>query len=149
MMKNLITVLLIIMFSSCNETATNDEQQITDSIVTIDTISVKVGADTDVHGCKSSAGFQWSILKNDCIQIFETAVKLQSQHSDSVSAAFILFNEDKSKAELFVSGESTSLILIKQGEEGAHYWQNGPWKLFPWKGYVLKKGDKVLYVVDL
>ena len=39
--------------------------------------------------------------------------------------------------------------LIRQGEEGNWSWQGGGYQLFPWKGYVLKSGDHVLYHGDL
>ncbi|MEY2829228.1 MAG: hypothetical protein RIQ33_1086, partial [Bacteroidota bacterium] len=35
-----------------------------------------VGNDADKHGCKPSAGYTWSVLKNDCIRIWETGIQL-------------------------------------------------------------------------
>lgn len=35
-----------------------------------------VGNDADEHGCKASAGYRWSVLRNECIRIFEAGVRL-------------------------------------------------------------------------
>jgi hypothetical protein len=63
-------------------------------------------------------------------------------------SAFVLFNADQSQAELTLP-EGEPIRLIRQGEEGNWSWQGGGYQLFPWKGYVLKSGDHVLYHGDL
>ena len=35
-----------------------------------------VGGDSDEHGCKGSAGYSWSIVKNECIRLFESGIRL-------------------------------------------------------------------------
>ncbi|WP_429234462.1 hypothetical protein [Aeromonas salmonicida] len=106
-----------------------------------------VGNDQDIHGCRASAGYQWSALTNQCVRLFEQAVRLQSLESDETGSAFVLFNADQSKAELTLpNGEQT--LLTRQGDEGNWSWQGGAYQLFPWKGYVLKSGEQALFHGD-
>ena len=56
-------------------------------------------------------------------------------------------NADQSKAELTLpSGEL--IPHDRQGEEGNWSWQGGAYQLFPWKGYVLKSGERALFHGD-
>ena len=102
------------------------------------------GSDRDSHGCIGSAGYQWSPLTNQCVRLFEQGVRLNPTDTSQTSSAFVLFNADQTQAELHLpSGEL--LALTRQGAEDNWSWQGGDYILFPWKGYVLKSGDKVLY----
>lgn len=106
-----------------------------------------VGNDQDAHGCRASAGYQWSALTNQCVRLFEQAVRLQSLKASETGSAFVLFNADQSQAELTLpSGEQ--IRLVREGEEGNHSWQGGAYQLFPWKGYVLKSGEQPLFHGD-
>ncbi|WP_139710263.1 hypothetical protein [Aeromonas allosaccharophila] len=103
-----------------------------------------VGNDQDIHGCRASAGYQWSALTNQCVRLFEQAVRLNPTDSAQTNSAFVLFNADQSQAELTLpTGEQHQ--LVRQGVEGNWSWQGSGYTLFIWKGYVLKSGDKVLY----
>jgi len=106
-----------------------------------------IGADRDEHGCIRSAGYRWSIVKNECVRIFEVGVRLFPQDTslDQSTSAFVLFNADQTRAELFLPRQEASILMERKGQEGAHSWESGDYKLFPWKGYVLKEGDKTLY----
>lgn len=106
-----------------------------------------VGNDQDVHGCRASAGYQWSALTNQCVRLFEQAVRLQSLEASETGSAFVLFNGDQSQAELTLP-DGEQVRLKRQGEEGNHSWQGGRYQLFPWKGYVLKSGDEALFHGD-
>jgi outer membrane biogenesis lipoprotein LolB len=106
-----------------------------------------VGNDQDIHGCRASAGYQWSALTNQCVRLFEQAVRLQSLEANETGSAFVLFNADQSQAELTLpSGEQTR--LTRQGDEGNWSWQGGAYQLFPWKGYLLKSGEQALFHGD-
>ncbi|MFM5341195.1 hypothetical protein ACEUA8_10695 [Aeromonas veronii] len=103
-----------------------------------------VGSDRDSHGCIGSAGYQWSALTGKCVRLFEQGIRLNPTDASQTSSAFVLFNTDQSKAELTLpTGEQHQ--LARQGMEGNWSWQGCGYTLFPWKGYVLKSGDKVLY----
>ena len=107
-----------------------------------------VGNDQDVHGCRASAGYQWSALPRQCVRLFEQGIRLNPLDAGQTGSAFVLFNADQSQAELTLpSGEQH--LLTRQGAEGNWSWQGSGYTLFPWKGYVLKSGDHVLYHGDL
>ena len=106
-----------------------------------------VGADRDEHGCIGSAGYQWSALAGQCVRLFEQGIRLNPTDAGQTVSAFVLFNADQSKAELTLpSGEL--IPLDRQGEEGNWSWQGGAYQLFPWKGYVLKSGERALFHGD-
>lgn len=113
-----------------------------------------VGADVDEHGCKGSAGYQWSVLKNECIRIFEAGIRLDPQDAslDTTLSAFIVFKseDDDAKAEVYMPGQKGSLVFEKQpqspeGDPGT--WKGGEMTINYWKGmYTLEdKNKKVLY----
>ncbi len=79
--------------------------------------SIVVGGDKDNHGCIGSAGYTWSNLKNKCIRTWEQGEKLIDVDPKSTSAAYIIFSDDKSKAELFAPNKKSSMILIREGDQ--------------------------------
>ncbi|WP_276380656.1 hypothetical protein [Flavobacterium sp. H4147] len=101
-----------------------------------------VGADSDSHGCKASAGYSWSILKKECIRVFKgTKLSHYDNGKSYTTASYVIF--DGNKAELFLDIQKESIILERKSEGDS--WVNGDWQLIPWKGYVLKKGKDILY----
>jgi len=112
--------------------------------VTTDETKV-VGADADAHGCKASAGFTWSELKQNCIRIFEDGVQMTAVDSslDQSLAAYVVFNADSSKGELFIPNENNGFLLAKTG---AQTWTDSTYLLaVSTKHLVLKKGATSLY----
>ena len=109
----------------------------TDSSVSV------VGGDSDEHGCKASAGYTWSLLKKECIRIFENSTKLSHAEDGKTytTVAYVIFDGDK--AELFLYTQKESIILERKSEGDS--WVKDDLQLIPWKGYVLKKGEKILY----
>ena len=61
-------------------------------------------------------------------------------------SAYVLFNEDASKAEVFLPKDTASIILTRAAE--GKPWILNDWQLVPWKGYVLKKGVIVMFSGD-
>lgn len=103
-----------------------------------------VGGDSDTHGCKGSAGYTWSIVKNECVRLFEVGTKLSHAEGDGKTystVAYVIFEGDK--AELFLDTQKESIILERKSEGDS--WVKEDLKLIPWKGYVLKKGEKIIY----
>lgn len=104
-----------------------------------------VGADADAHGCKGSAGYTWSELKQNCIRVFEEGVKMTAADAtlDQTTAAFAVFNADSSKVELFIPSASNGIILSKT--------ETGKWAdsvfVFSAKGqqFEVQKGKSLLY----
>jgi len=79
-----------------------------------------VGGDRDEHGCIGSAGYTWSALRGECIQVFEVGTRLNPvdvEQEEAVISAFIVSKEgDNSQVELFITGEDQNLILKKEAD---------------------------------
>ena len=80
------------------------------------------GNDRDCHGCIGSAGYQWSELLQECIQPFEKGIELLpvgSGNDGSESggtakiAAYLVFNADRSKVEVYMHELEGQPILQK------------------------------------
>lgn len=107
------------------------------------TFQEKVGGDEDEHGCISSAGYTWSNLREDCVQLFEVAYRLNPvsdpTNDDATDAAiisaFVLFNDNESELELFLP-EIQSGIIIAKNKEGKYQKDN----------YLFDKEHFVLYI---
>lgn len=128
----LFTLLLAVM--ACSPTGSSDPPRLP-------------GADSDEHGCKASAGYRWSPLLGECVRIWERGVRLDPQDSslDQTMAAYVLFDTVQSKAELHLPGVGQPIQMARSGEEGAHRWEADSLSLYPWKGFVLRVRDRVLY----
>ena len=79
-----------------------------------------VGGDRDEHGCIGSAGYSWSALRGECIQVFEVGTRLNPmdvEQEEAVISAFIVSKEgNNSQVELFITGEDQNLILKKEAD---------------------------------
>lgn len=102
-----------------------------------------VGADADEYGCKASAGYTWSILKKECVRLFEAGTKLDHAEDGKTytTVSYVIF--DGNKAELFLDTQKGSIILERKSEGDS--WNKDDYQLIPWKGYVLKKAGKIIY----
>ena len=141
----------ILSLSACTEAPKKEAQQATKT----DTITVAdapiAGGDSDEHGCKASAGYTWSVVKNNCIRVFESGIRLNAKAADldKTLSAFVVFKSetDESQAELFMPSEKKSILLAQDKKNGAGKWTNDAYILTQWKGmYTLEDSHKkVLY----
>jgi len=96
-----------------------------------------VGNDVDTHGCKGSAGYQWSQVKHNCIRLFEEGIRLNLQPdtaSQSISAFVVFKNQDvQDTAEVFLPNDDSQL-LVQDKTSGAGKWTNTKYQLTQWKG---------------
>lgn len=141
-LKKIVLLLVIISFSCAKKAEIK-----TDSKVKLDISkeSEMVGNDADEHGCKPSTGYQWSVLKNECVKVFSIGIRLNhavSQEKSYESSAFVIFDEGK-KAELFLDNGEKPFILERKSADKT--WINGDWELSIDKDYILKKKGKILY----
>ncbi|SHL24186.1 hypothetical protein [Flavobacterium chilense] len=102
-----------------------------------------VGGDSDVHGCKASAGYTWSALKKECVRLFEIGTKLSHAEDGKTysTVAYVIF--EGNKAELFLDTQKEPILLERKSEGDS--WTKDDYQLIPWKGYVLKKAGKIIY----
>jgi hypothetical protein len=108
---------------------------------------VLAGADKDAHGCKASAGYTYSVVKNDCVRLFEEKVQLKELHPKGsyTTNATVIFSKDNTKAEVFMASSKTSMILIRSGKTDHYIWQKGSLSLSKERGYVLKQSGKAIF----
>ncbi len=125
------------------------KELITKATIITDTVKPPLtGADRDMHGCIGSAGYTWSIIKKECIRLFEMGIRLNpaAAVANKTSSAFIIFDKYKLKAELFEPGHMASSIILENRKKNSQVWFNKVWNLAKTaKGLVLKKGGVVLY----
>ena len=146
MFKNSLLFALCLLFASCAE----NKPKPTETVKTEKLPEVPmVGGDSDAHGCKASAGYTWSVVKNECIRIFESGVRLDAKAKDldKSLSAFIVFKSDEAndKAELYLPNEKASILLVQDKKNGAGKWENAAYVLTQWKGmYSLEDKKKVL-----
>ena len=106
---------------------------------------VIVGSDADSHGCTASAGYTWSVVKNNCIRLWEVGIQLNPINNKKpyTSVATVIINDDKTTVELFIIGETGSILLDKNAEQGfagnrySLTQENNRW--------LLKKDNKAIY----
>ncbi len=134
---------------------TNCQQKQTENTTTTDSLNKTeiVGNDIDKHGCKGSAGYVWSVVKNDCIKTFEAGVRLDATDTtlnQTLSAFAVFANDDKEnefEIEIFLPSLKDSTLILKPiKDDGAGTWSNGTYTLSQWKGmYTLEEGKKTIY----
>ncbi|MCV9926977.1 hypothetical protein OIU83_04910 [Flavobacterium sp. LS1R49] len=142
-MKKVFLFSIIIGLSfSCGKKVSQENQTTTKEEVKPEHI---VGGDSDAHGCKGSAGYTWSSLKKECVRIFEVGTKLEHAEDGKTysTVAYVIFEKDGNKAELFLDTQKEPIILERKTE--GEPWIKGDLELIPWKGYVLKKAGKIIY----
>lgn len=147
----LFTFSLVLCISACTETPKKEAAQTaTTEMVTVVEPPI-VGGDSDEHGCKASAGYTWSVVKNECIRVFEADIRLDAKAADldKTTSAFIVFKSetDQAQAELYLPSEKKSVLLAQDKNNGAGKWTNETYVLTQWKGmYTLEDSHKkVLY----
>lgn len=115
-MKKILVVAMVLSLVACG----NKQTQNDDTAGQTDTVSQMVGNDSDEHGCKASAGETWSELLQTCVQLFDTGKRLnpiETPKDEAVISAFVLFDTECSKAEVFIPGEEGSAILPLVGND--------------------------------
>ncbi|PKF76202.1 hypothetical protein CW752_00295 [Chryseobacterium sp. PMSZPI] len=106
------------------------------------------GADSDKHGCKGSAGFTFSVVKNDCVRLFDEKIQLKEVASKKsyTSGAAVILSTDESKAEVFLPSSTGSIVLSKSPSKNANIYKKGQYTLTRDKdAYTLKKSNKVIF----
>ncbi|MFA7650760.1 MAG: hypothetical protein WCY06_10575 [Flavobacteriaceae bacterium] len=123
-----LALLSIVFFAltACNNPKSNVSENTEEQ--TTEQANTTVGGEKDEHGCLTSAGETWSQLKQNCIQIFNVGQRLnpvETKDGEAVISAFILFNDDKSEAELFLPNTQSNTILKTSNKE---IYENGEYK---------------------
>ncbi|WP_373101043.1 MULTISPECIES: hypothetical protein [Pasteurellaceae] len=97
-----------------------------------------VGADKDAHDCIGSAGYSWSILKQECVQPFSVADIRLTDPDNATLAVYVILSADKSQAELFAADLPPGTRL--QAVKGGYLSDDGNIRLLKTRqGWTLKK----------
>lgn len=146
-MKKTITLLFVLLLvCSCKYI---DQTEDTDETKQVATATDSVVNDKDENGCLASAGYVWSKVNKECVKGF-SGIQLnpidKPDNEDETLSAYVLFNEDATKAEVFLPKDTTSIVLSRAAE--GKPWILNDWQLIPDKGYVLKKGAESKFSGD-
>jgi hypothetical protein len=108
---------------------------------------VIVGNDRAKHGCIGSAGYTYSTIKNNCIQVFAQKIKLKEVDSSKTSTfmAAVIFSTDYKKAEVFLKGYKEGQLLTRTGKKGNYIWKKDDLELSYKKVFKLTKAKKLIY----
>lgn len=105
-----------------------------------------VGGNKDASGCSVSSGATWSVLKNACIRVFSSgsiALLPVNKTGSATFAAYALFNDDKTKVEVFVPQKAST--ILEQTADNKNIWATGEWSLENGGSYILKKNGVPQY----
>lgn len=142
--KSLLILAFVGCFAACTGTEKGNRDTAKDSLAMQkpDTLTTHMtGNDADEHGCRGSAGMQWSTLKQECIRSFELASQdpnaVEMLSTDKTQIAVALFASDKSKAEVFYAGgtklldKKSETSYVFDSESGGIFLKkiNGKWEL--------------------
>lgn len=87
-----------------------------------------IGGAKDKYGCLTAAGYTWSKIKEECIRPWEgtIAMNVTDTSTNFETAAFVLLDTAKQKAELFLKEEDESILL---DHVNSHLYANEHYKL--------------------
>ena len=121
--KTLLIFSLIMTITSCSWFDFNKEEENKPQDSTF------VGADKDEHGCLGSAGYTWSKICNECVRVF-TGIQLNpvqvNNNEDATLCAYIIFNEKRTQAEIFLPEVENSVVL---NEVSKNSWKSSKYHL--------------------
>ena len=122
MKKVFITVISMLALAACNNNAKQQDTAAADSTAQAQEAPA-IGGDRDEHGCIPSAGQSWSQLRQECVQVFEVGTRLnpvEKKEGEAVISAFVLFNDDRSKAEIFLPNSDVESIILDKAADGTY-----------------------------
>jgi hypothetical protein len=90
-------------------------------------------------------GKAYSELKQTCLELATIKTKLNPLKNGAKTdedSAFVLFNSDNSKAEIFLP-KSKKGIVLEKSKQGNWFFEN--YTLISWKGYVFQEKGIAIY----
>lgn len=122
-----------------------------ESAMKVDDTLVTVVSETnlDANGCLASAGYIWSLVKQDCVNINDASFQLYSvDQSMQEKKVFLLMDSTTLKAEVFLPNSSESILLQRSDDTLPWIYEN--WSLeLTQDEYILKYKKEILYKGDL
>lgn len=89
-----------------------------------ETAQPAVGADRDTHGCIASAGYTYSVVRAECIRVWEAGTELlPTLPADGpVLAAYVVQSENGQEAEVFMPGTKQGLLMSRDENSNVLAW---------------------------
>jgi hypothetical protein len=106
---------------------------------------VKTDCAEEKEACLFDDGKSYSVLEQKCLTLATlktTLNPLKDGARTEGKQAYLLFNADNSKAEVFLPKFNKGIVFEKVGEGN---WVSGDYKLMAWKGYVLQEKSIAIY----
>lgn len=128
-----VLLLAIATLNSC----TKDNAKTTEKTMDVKTDSV-IANPTNTTMDSATVEVKDATSQSSDLSQSKDAITLNSMSEGSTEKAYLVFNEDQSKAELLLPNEKTTTILERKGTEGNYTWTDGKLELIQWKGYVLR-----------
>lgn len=152
MKKKLLSggIALLCLLAACQPGEQSESKQADaakDMSATEATMPSAAGGDKDKHGCIPSAGYTWSVLKNNCVRLFEekgVSMDPVNNKETYTAAAVVLFDEGRTKAEVFLPSEQESIILERKSPADS-MWKGNDLELVHEQKYLLKKAGATIY----
>ncbi|MGG5577399.1 hypothetical protein ACPDHL_08665 [Myroides sp. C15-4] len=143
MKKGGVLILGIFTFISCTTTTkkaeakSGEEQQVKTQAET-----PKIGGEKDDHGCLTAAGETWSELNQTCLRLFDQGLRLNpvQVEGSAVISAFVVFNADQSKLQLFLPTEAQQLLILDKKE--GNVYQDATYTFDGTEGVLYINGEK-------
>ncbi|MBE2288025.1 MAG: hypothetical protein IAE95_00625 [Chitinophagaceae bacterium] len=101
------------------------------------------GGDADKHGCRASAGYTWSIIRAECIRVWETGTRLHATDSTATTDAFVIFDTNRSKAEIWANNTHA---VLNRSRKGSDTFIGTPYRLVTRKQPKLYKGRRLIFI---
>lgn len=137
----LITVTVIALMACKNKQHEKGATEQKEETVT----PVEAEPEPNEKACLYSNGRAESTLKQTCIELVALDIKLNPLLDGAMTGgdfAYVLFNEDQTKAEIFLPQHDAGIILNKTNTGN---WKSGDYRLISWKGYVIQHHGKAVF----
>jgi hypothetical protein len=139
-----LLILLSFTFTSCDYVMKKRDSM----AVKVDTIpELGIAIEKDQNGCVKEAGYQWSIIKDDCIRISDEGYRLNPiddlANLEPSKSAYVLLNKDELKAEVFLQDLPKSIYFTRKSQKEDFLLNN--YKLSLKAGYTLSVNDSIIY----
>lgn len=118
--------------------------------------NIMLDQDKDADGCFKSAGYRWSVVKNDCIRVFELGMRLvpvneniadiEDETDQAKFNAYLVIDSLKHRAEVFIASDTISSIVMEEGTKNVFISKNKAWKLKTENQYKLEHNGVLKYV---
>jgi len=144
-MKKLFSFLLLfIILTSCDYVLKKKENVLVEEKTTPE---LGIAIAKDKNGCFIEAGYKWSIIKDSCVRVVDEGFRLNPvndlENLEPAKSAYVLLNDDKLKAEVFLQDSLNSIYFVRKNKEDD--FNEKAYKLSLKSGYTLAYKDSVIY----